>query len=359
MLASALPDTLPAAGATPTQRALHEAALARRQRLGLVPVRTGAPVPKPRAATVVSEPAPRPAPASEPVVAVVAAVPNSSGRTALAKRADSDAGGWSALKGRADSQGPARRPRGAVPPRAGLEIAVEAGLTRAEMVVVFGVTHAGLAKGLAEAGLVGVPAARRQQAVAAVDLAVEAMLAAGATREEIEARLGLSKSGLSKSIRRAGLVGRGRARLRAEAAARVARETEAVRRGLQLEMSVSQLATVLGVSAATVSRRIRDAGLDFPARTRVGPAVPQLTADELAVQLKALIATTAARYRVSEEALLGRTRAPRAQAARAEALVWMIDELGMTRRECGRVLDGRDHSSVNWLYLRAKRETGN
>lgn len=36
MLASALPDTLPAAGATPTQRALHEAAVARRQRLGLV-----------------------------------------------------------------------------------------------------------------------------------------------------------------------------------------------------------------------------------------------------------------------------------------------------------------------------------
>lgn len=332
MLAHPDPSSLSAAPVTPTQRALQAAHLERQRRLGLVPARPASREPVPE--TIAQQPAP----VLQPRVAEPGPV-------------------VSAPLAADDSPRTGSRARGAVLSPKALAIAVSAGLKRSEMVVLFEVTHDALSKALHAAGLIGVPLARRRRAAAAEDQALRAMLAVGVPRAEIEARLGLSKTTLSKRIRAAGLKGAGKARLKAEAAVRAERETGQVRRGLKQGLSVAQLATLLGVSAGTVTRRILDAGLALPSARPVAPVRRQLSGEAMAAGVEAILADVAAQYGVTEAALISRSRAPGAAAARAMAAMRLLDELHLTFRDCGRVLGERDHSSIRLLYKRAKAAT--
>lgn len=199
----------------------------------------------------------------------------------------------------------------------------------------------------------GAPATEASHDCAAQARAIGILRQAGVSGEEMMAMLGLCRSTLHKRIREFPDIVSGRAMLSAAAAARAAAETEMIRRGRRIGLDVGQLATVLGVSEATVRTRMRAAGMPMPHAQQVRVRTAPRAVGEAAVT--ALLEEVAARHRVAVGVLIGRSRTRPVAAARGEAIARLHDEFRLSVTDIGRVLGGREHSSINYALKRQRR----
>lgn len=199
----------------------------------------------------------------------------------------------------------------------------------------------------------GAPVSEAHHDRAAQARAIAILRRAGVPGEEMMAMLGLCRTTLHKRIREFPDIVSGHAMLSEAAAARAAAETAMIGRGRGIGLDVSQLATVLGVSETTVRTRMREAGMPMPHAQQVRVRTAPRAVGEEAVT--AVLEGVAARHGVDVATLIGRSRARAAAAARGEAIARLHDAFRLSVTDIGRVLGGREHSSINYALKRQRR----